>query len=151
MLVAHAKRRIHAPAEMVYALLSEPEQLPLHGGRLRRVEVSDAEASRVRVAGWFALWPFRAEYRVTRWPGLGCQHDLVAGTLAQSRCQCYVQTVRGFTQLVHVEEVDLRPPFSALERWLRPYVQYLLDREVDRVKRLVEAALIARLRSPGPG
>ena len=104
MLVAHAKRRIHAPSELVHELLAD----------LERPKDQDVRAWRVR-------------------------------------CECYLQTVEGYTELVRVEEVVFPPPWSAFERWLRPYVQRALDHEVDRAKARVESVFVARLRAAEPG
>lgn len=140
MLVAHAKVRIKAPAEVVYHFLMDVEHFPTYDEKAHKLEYLDRDQDLVRISGVFGFIPYAADFKLTRRPGEGYQSELVRGPLEYARGQFWVHPVDEECELTHIEEFRFLPPFGWLmEQVMKPYVQATVEREVASVKRQVEA------------
>lgn len=145
MLVANAKTTIEAPLDEVYSFLMDVERFPSYDEKATKLEVLDREQDLVRISGWYGPLPYRAYFKITRWPGKGYQSELLEGPLRYARGRFLVRAVDDGTELAHIEEYRFHPPFGwAIEWALGPYVQATVEREVAEVKRLVEAGSPSR-------
>lgn len=140
MLVAHAKTRVNASPERVYEFLMDVERFPSYDEKAASLTYVDHGADRVRISGVFGIFPYAAEFQLTRHPGKGYQSELVSGPLAYARGQFWIHPVDGGCELTHIEEFRFHPPFDwVLDLALKPFVQATVEREVASVKRQIEA------------
>jgi hypothetical protein len=144
MLTAHAKTKVHASPEVVYEFLMDVEHFPSYDEKAVRLEYLDRERDIVRISGVFGIFPYQADFKVTREPGKGYQTELISGPLEYARGQFWVHPLPEGCELTHIEQFRFHGPFSwLLEQLLQSYVQGTVEREVAEVKRQVEAALTA--------
>lgn len=140
MLINEARTRVHASLESVLDYLADPRRLPDYSEKARTIELLEDSPERVRVSGQLGPQLFTTEFVIIREPACGFIYERVAGGGPFQRGQFHVGLEDGFTMLTHREEWLFERSWT--ERFWRPRLVAMAEREADRIKQVVEGALI---------